>query len=187
MLNRCITVFAIAVLGGLSVTWDSLQAQTTCRDSARAGGLRSRHPADPSEHLLRMSRPEEGEGEAAPRLPRRDHEGRRNRRDRRSGQQREEPDRPPPARPRRRRPHAEGRRSAAGRADRPDSIVDRSRRPLAGHGRRGDRFPERRARRFRRTGPIAGRPVPRSPMCAGRNGCERRSIASSWPGSRRKG
>jgi hypothetical protein len=27
MLNRCITVLAIAVLGGLSVTWDSLQAQ----------------------------------------------------------------------------------------------------------------------------------------------------------------
>src|SRR5438067_13730454 len=27
MLNRCITVFAIAVLGALPVTWDSLQAQ----------------------------------------------------------------------------------------------------------------------------------------------------------------
>jgi hypothetical protein len=27
MLNRCITVFAIALIGGLSVTWDSLEAQ----------------------------------------------------------------------------------------------------------------------------------------------------------------
>ena len=72
MLNRCITVFAIAVLGGLSVTWDSLQAQRPAVDAtAPVDFARDIQPILQTT-CYECHGAEESEGAAAPRFARRD-------------------------------------------------------------------------------------------------------------------
>ena len=136
MTSRSFAAFAIVALGALPLAWGSLQAQKPAADQAGApvDFARDIQPILQN-HCYECHGAEENEGEAASRPARRGvMKGGETGAIDRPGQQRAEPDRSPPARPRRRRPHAEGRRSAAGRPDRADSRLDRSRRRVAGNG-----------------------------------------------------
>jgi len=177
MLNRCITVFAIAVFGGLSVTWGSLQAQRPAvTPPAQVDFVRDIQPILQNT-CYECHGPKKAKGTL--------------RLDSRAG-------------------FMKGGDTGAivvpGNSDK--SPLVRRLLGLDGEDRMpkdGDPLPEaqialirswidqgatwpdtRDAPRFSRTGRIAGRRVRHYPMCAGPNGRGRRSIVSSWPGSRRK-
>ena len=187
MLNRCITVFAIAVLGGLSVTWDSLQAQkpavtppapvdfardiqpilqNTCYECHGANKVKAKLRLDSRAGMMK------GGDTGAIVVPGNSEQSLIVRR--LLGLDGE--DRMP----------KDGDPLAAAQIALIRSWIDQGAQ-RAGTRARRRASPRTPGRRFSRTGPIAGRRVRRSPTSAGRNGCARRSIGSSWPGSRRKG
>ena len=186
MLNRCITVFAIAALGGLSVPWECLQAQkpattplapvdfvrdiqpilqNTCSECHGPTKVKAKLRLDSRAGVMK------GGDTGAVVVPGNSDKSLIVRR--LLGLDGE--DRMP----------KDGDPLPAAQIALIRSWIDQGAiGPDTGTRRSVPRTP---ARRFRRTGRIAGRPVLRSPMCAGRNGRGRRSIGSSSPGSRRKG